>query len=161
MSGQAGMIPIDELYKEVLLDHYSDPRNADALQRPTVKVEGHNPVCGDEIKLSLQISEQGIIKEVCACTQGCCISVASGSMMAVELKGKSIEDAEKMIQSFRLMMSGDEVLESESGDFEALSGVKKFPVRIKCALLAWVALEQAIQETKGFSKKSVTTEGAE
>lgn len=152
------MINIEELYKDVLLDHYSNPRHTHVIPNPTVTAEGHNPVCGDEIHLSLQVDAEDIIQKVSVQTHGCSISVASGSIMAEELQGKTIEQAQMVIDLFQKMMSGGPVVESESGDFEALVGVKQFPVRIKCALLAWMTLDQAMKQYQGEHVQVVSTE---
>lgn len=157
----SGTPNINELYKEVILDHFSNPRNAHPLDHPTVSTEGHNPVCGDEIHLTLTIDSTGKITQIGATTQGCSISVASTSIMAEELEGKSLQEAEKYICRFKRMMGGGDIIESESGDFEALAGVKKFPVRIKCALLSWMTLEQAITQYRGGKTRIVSTEEGE
>jgi len=154
----SGAPNIEELYKEVILDHFSSPRNNDPISEPTVTTEGQNPVCGDEIHLTLKIDSYEKIEAIGANTQGCSISVASSSIMGEELEGKSVHEAEQYICQFKKMMSGGAIIESDSGDFEALAGVKKFPVRIKCAILAWMTLEQAINQYRGAMVRVVTTE---
>jgi nitrogen fixation protein NifU and related proteins len=149
---------IDELYKDVILDHYHDPRHSKLISEPTVVSEGKNPICGDEISLTIKVNEQDFIQSVGVNTTGCCISIASGSMMAEHIEGMSVERAKMTIEKFKKMMNGGPVVESESGDFEALSGISKFPVRIKCALLSWVTLSQALDQNIEYRNTVATTE---
>lgn len=137
---------LDELYREVILDHYRTPHGADAVDDPVVEVEGHNPLCGDELVMHLDIAD-GRIRGLHIDPRGCSISVASASMLAQQLEGASLEDALELKKTFQSVMKGAEWPEGfDPGDLEALEGVKKFPVRIKCALLAWMTLEQALAE---------------
>jgi nitrogen fixation NifU-like protein len=142
---------LEDLYREIILDHYKNPRNRGELEPPAVRAEGHNPLCGDEIQVYLQV-ENGIITDVKISGQGCSISQSSASMMSAAIKGKSIEDVRAIVARFRHMMSIDEDSDtppSDSvplGDLEALQGVVKFPVRIKCAVLAWNVLTQALDQ---------------
>lgn len=140
---------LEDLYREIILDHYKNPRNRGELDPPAVRAEGHNPLCGDEIQVYLQV-ENGLVADVKISGQGCSISQSSASMMSAAIKGKSIDDVRSLVARFRHMMSIDEDNEApidESvplGDLEALQGVVKFPVRIKCAVLAWNVLTQAL-----------------
>ena len=143
---------LEELYREVILDHYRSPRNRGALDAPTSHADGNNPLCGDEIHLDLIIAD-GVITEVGAVGQGCSISQSSASMMTDAIKGKTIEDVRDLTAKFKGMMdieSGEDPgLDNVRpgavlGDLEALQGVRKFPVRIKCANLAWTTLEEAL-----------------
>ncbi len=137
---------LDELYREVILDHYRSPHGAAAVDDPDVEVEGHNPLCGDELVMHLDIAD-GRIRGLHIDPRGCSISVASASMLAQQLEGASLEDALKLKKTFQAVMKGAEWPEGfDPGDLEALEGVKKFPVRIKCALLSWMTLEQALAE---------------
>jgi len=137
---------LDELYREVILDHYRNPHGATAVEHPTVEVEGHNPLCGDELHLHLDVAD-GKIRAVHIDARGCSISVASASMLAQQLEGASLHDAIELKKTFQAVMKGGEWPEGfDPGDLEALEGVKNFPVRIKCALLAWMTLEQALAD---------------
>jgi nitrogen fixation protein NifU and related proteins len=152
---------LEDLYREIILDHYRSPRNRGELPTPPAqKSEGFNPLCGDEVVLYLQV-EDGVVVDVKIEGQGCSISQASTSMMSAAIKGKTVEEARKLISAFKALMSIHESkLEGESdgadlqaeldgvtlGDLEALQGVVKFPVRIKCATLAWNTLQQGLDE---------------
>jgi nitrogen fixation protein NifU and related proteins len=135
---------LGSLYKEVILEHYRKPRNKSELEDPDVEIHMQNPVCGDEIKLQLKVSG-GVIEDVRFVGQGCSISQASASMMTDRLKGRSLEDADALSARFTQMMRGDEeaARDKELGDMRALAGVAKFPVRVKCAMLVWDALQEA------------------
>lgn len=138
---------LDDLYREVILDHYRTPHGADAIDNPAVKVEGFNPLCGDELVMELSIDDDGRISELHIEPNGCSISVASASMLAQQLTGKTLEDAIALKETFKSVMRGENWPEGQDfGDLEALEGVKNFPVRIKCALLAWMTLEQALAQ---------------
>lgn len=129
----------DDLYRETILDHYHNPRNHGEIDHPTAKVEGVNPLCGDELTLYLTVKD-GKIEDVKLTAKGCSINTASGSMMSELLLGKSVEEANQIVDLFKRMMldKKEEVdLPDELEDLEALRGVKKYPVRIKCALLPW------------------------
>lgn len=136
----------DELYRETILDHYHHPRNHGVISNPTVRVEGVNPLCGDEVTLYMTV-DGGKIADLKLEAKGCSINMASGSMMTEAVIGKSLDSAQQSVETFKkLMMSKDEVLlPEELEDLEALEGVKKYPVRIKCALLPWNTLVEAMQ----------------
>jgi nitrogen fixation NifU-like protein len=139
---------LDYLYREVILDHYRSPRNQKSLPNADVKAEGFNPFCGDEITVALALDGDGRIQDVSFKGRGCSISQASASMMSEALKGKTLEEAEAISAQFRTMMQGKELPESQKAELEeleALQGVCKFPVRIKCALLGWATLVEGIQ----------------
>ncbi|MFS8580163.1 MAG: SUF system NifU family Fe-S cluster assembly protein [Novibacillus thermophilus] len=137
---------LDDLYRRVIMDHYQKPRNRGTLEDDAVSVELNNPTCGDRISLQMRV-EDGIIKEAKFPGEGCSISLASASMMTEAVKGLKVEEALDLSRMFSQMMQGKEVdferfpLE----DIEALQGVSKFPARIKCATLAWKALEQGVE----------------
>jgi nitrogen fixation NifU-like protein len=141
---------LNSLYQQLILDHYRKPRNRGELKDKTVEIHMANPVCGDEIKLQLKI-EGDCIVEAKHVGQGCSISQAAVSMMTSLIKGKALSEAEGVAERFTEMMHGDEEAAKDKamGDLRALQGVAKFPVRIKCALLAFDALQEAIKETRG------------
>src|SRR5437867_6225561 len=144
----------DELYRETILDHYHNPRNQGTIEAATVKVEGVNPMCGDEVTLYLNVADDSI-SDIKLDAHGCSINMASGSMMSEAVKGQSLENANGVINTFKTMMlNKDQVvlLPEELEDLEALEGVKKYPVRIKCALLPWNTLLEAIQTVQSDSK---------
>lgn len=137
----------DELYRETILDHYHNPRNQGELQGEQVlSVEGVNPLCGDEIMLFLKV-EDGKIQDISIKSRGCSINTASCSMMTEAIKGQSVEHAQQLIDQFKGMMTKQEeqTLPEEFEEIEALQGVKKYPVRIKCALLPWTTLIEGIR----------------
>lgn len=140
---------LEDLYREIILDHYRTPRNRGALETPpAVVAQGHNPLCGDEIQVYLLV-EDGVVRDVKVGGQGCSISQSSASMMTQAVKGKPVADAHRVLDAFRRMMGLEVDGEPEDvnlGDLEALQGVVKFPVRIKCATLAWTTLAQAMEE---------------
>lgn len=140
---------LNSLYQQLILDHYRKPRNKGELPEKTIEIHMNNPVCGDDIRLQLQI-EDNVIVDARHVGHGCSISQASVSMMTNLLKGKPLEEAEGLAARFTAMMHGDEepARDKTMGDLRALQGVSKFPVRIKCALLAFDTLQEAIKKTK-------------
>ena len=140
--------PLNSLYQQLILEHYRKPRNRGELPDKTVEVHMLNPVCGDEIRLQMKI-EDDVIRAVRFAGQGCSISQASVSMMTGILEGKRVEDADALAARFTAMMKGDASAASDRslGDLRALQGVSKFPVRIKCALLAFDALLEALKKS--------------
>ena len=143
-------LSLTSLYQQLILEHYRKPRNKGELPEKTVEIHMANPVCGDEIRLQLQIDGDRIV-EARHVGQGCSISQAAVSMMTHLLKEKSLSEAEALAERFTAMMHGNEEVARDRtmGDLRALQGVSKFPVRIKCALLAFDALQEAIKETRG------------
>ena len=161
------MAGLEDLYREIILDHYRNPRNRGELPSPPARrVEGFNPLCGDEIVIYLDV-EDGRIADLRIGGQGCSISQSSASMMSSAVKGKTVDEARALIRAFKGMMSIHESrLDADGdgsdqdgagmagtdgntpalGDLEALQGVVKFPVRIKCATLSWNALVQGLNE---------------
>ena len=138
---------IDSIYKEVILDHHKDPRNYGALEGADVSAEGYNPVCGDRILLQLKLTpDRHQISQCRFKGEGCSICLASASIMTEEIQGSSLENAKNQIENFRQLMQGTRSPEEFEGDVEALAGVRNFPVRIKCALLAWTSLKDAIEK---------------
>jgi nitrogen fixation NifU-like protein len=151
---------LEDLYREIILDHYRTPRNRGELPAPpAVVAQGHNPLCGDEITVYLQVDDD-VVSDIRVGGQGCSISQSSASMMSQAIKGRSVVDVRALVRRFKGMMSiedvadgdgGDEDLDAASddvklGDLEALQGVVKFPVRIKCATLAWNTLLEALDK---------------
>jgi nitrogen fixation NifU-like protein len=147
---------LEDLYREIILDHYRSPRNRGELPTPPAAVaRGHNPLCGDEITVYLQV-EGDLVADVKVGGQGCSISQSSASMMTQAIKGQSVDEVRALIRRFKGMMSvdegdeenvdgnGDSAPAPSLGDLEALQGVVKFPVRIKCATLAWNTLLDAL-----------------
>ncbi len=138
---------MDDLYREIILDHYRSPRNQQELEEVDIETEGINPFCGDEVYLKMKLAD-GLVNGVSFRGVGCSISQASASMLTEAIKGKSLDEAEGIYLLFRDMMQGkdpsDEELEA-MGEVESLAGVKKFPIRIKCAMLSWAALEEGIK----------------
>ncbi|GKV69967.1 zinc-dependent sulfurtransferase SufU [Sporosarcina sp. NCCP-2716] len=135
---------LDQLYRSVIMDHYKTPRNKGVLEGSNVTIDMNNPTCGDVIHLTLQV-EDDIVKDAKFEGEGCSISMASASMMTQLVKGKNKEEAIFAAHAFSDMMLGKEVDESvDFGDIEALTGVAKFPARIKCATLPWKAMEKGI-----------------
>jgi nitrogen fixation NifU-like protein len=140
---------LDELYRELILDHYRNPRNRVPLESPAVVAEGYNPLCGDEVELRLNV-EGDVISDVSFTGRGCSISQASGSMLTEAVKGKTVAQARALIALFtRMMTDPDFVSEEDVGDLEALQGVAKYPVRVKCATLAWHALQDGLDRHDG------------
>ncbi len=138
---------LNDLYRDIILDHYRQPRNRGKLPEAGLSGEGYNPLCGDEVTLRL-IVENGKVRQVMFEGRGCSISQASTSMMTEIIKGKTIDEVREMIELFKAMMTKDQPAAPELGDLEALEGVRKFPVRIKCATLAWNVLQDLINRQK-------------
>ncbi len=154
------MANLDDLYREIILDHYRSPRNRGELSSPSVvRAEGYNPLCGDELVVYLDLRD-GVLVDVKLTGHGCSISQASSSMMSAAVKGKTIDEVREVIASFKRMMTLhqsalDEQVEPvvadvrTMGELAALQGVVKFPVRIKCATLAWNTLSQGLDDAYG------------
>ena len=158
------MSGLEDLYREIILDHYRNPRNRGELEvPPAVQAVGFNPLCGDEVIVYLEV-RYGVICEVSTAGQGCSISQSSASMMSTAVKGRTVSEVRQLVRAFKTMMSihgsgiggrGDDLHDEDGngngdvklGDLEALRGVVKFPVRIKCATLSWNTLVQALDET--------------
>ena len=138
---------LDELYREIILDHYRRPHNDQPLAEPSIVADGVNPFCGDETHIQIDLDSDGRVAQVGVQGRGCSISQSSGSLMSDLLKGKNVEEMEELAELFRQMMQGNPL--SEEGrqrlrDAEVLEGVRKFPVRVKCALLAWMTLLEGL-----------------
>jgi len=149
---------LEDLYREIILDHYRTPRNRGELDPPAIRTEGHNPLCGDEITVFLDVDtssgtgDDAVVRDVKIGGQGCSISQSSASMMSAAILGTSVGETKALLRRFKAMMGiedaelhdGDD--DADLGDLEALQGVVKFPVRIKCAVLGWNTLASAIDE---------------
>lgn len=159
------MSGLEDLYREIILDHYRSPRNKGELPTPPAhRVEGFNPLCGDEIVVYLDMDEDGIITDIKIGGQGCSISQSAASMMSVAVKGHTVDEARSLVKAFKSKMSiheteiGGDGTEAEAdeepvepvnlGDLDALRGVVKFPARIKCATLSFNTLTQAIDQAQ-------------
>jgi nitrogen fixation NifU-like protein len=141
-------LALEELYKEVILDHYKSPRNKRDVPGAELSCSKNNPLCGDEITIHAHLMD-GRVADVAFEGRGCSISQASASMLTEAVMGKPVEEAEKLAAEFRSMMEGKlEPDEEEFGDLVALKGVVKYPVRIKCAVLAWDVLQEALSGAK-------------
>jgi len=140
------MSEFDDLYQAIILDHYRAPRNRGTIPDANVRVDGKNPLCGDEVHLELRVDGDGRIADIKSSGHGCSISQASISIMTEMLKGRSLAEGKKLLESVRAMLKGGEVDEEALGELVALKGVSKFPVRIKCALLSWTTFELAMAE---------------
>ncbi len=149
------MPELDDLYQEIILDHNRRPRNYGVLTGATNHAEGHNPLCGDEVTVYLNL-EGDVIREITFAGQGCAISKASASLMTTRLKGKSLTEARALMRDVHELLTGPEresLPLDELGDLAALAGVRKFAVRVKCAALAWRTFEAALDK-----RDEVTTE---
>lgn len=132
-----------ELYQEVILDHNRSPRNFHAMPEADHVAEGHNPLCGDQLKLYVRV-ENGIVSDASFVGHGCAISTASASLMTEAVKGQSVEDVEALFQDFHALLTGEPPAGRDFGKLEVLAGVREFPVRVKCATLAWHTLHNAL-----------------
>ena len=140
---------LDQLYRSVIMDHYKNPRNKGALEENSVTIDMNNPTCGDRIHLTLKL-EDGVVQDAKFDGEGCSISMSSASMMTQIIKGKKLDEALELAEIFSKMMTGEEFDDEkyDLGDVEALQGVSQFPARIKCATLAWKAMEKGVQSEK-------------
>ncbi|MFN3412968.1 MAG: Fe-S cluster assembly sulfur transfer protein SufU [Thermoanaerobaculum sp.] len=152
-------VQLDELYREVVMDHFRRPRGRQPLSKVDVAAKGFNPVCGDEVEVALELAGE-TIAQAQVISRGCAICTASASMMAEVLPGKPLSQAEADAEEFRQVMHGKPFPQDRDlGDLEALEGVKHFPVRVKCALLPWMTLKDAIAAfRRGESQAETTTE---
>jgi nitrogen fixation NifU-like protein len=150
------MSELDELYQEVILDHNKSPRNFRTIENADRKAQGYNPLCGDQLTVYLKL-ENGMIKDISFQGSGCAISKASASMMTAELKGKTETQAQELFENVHKMLTGESKAQDRGksvGKLEILSGVCKFPARVKCASLAWHTVNSALKE----AAKIATTE---
>lgn len=156
--------PLDDMYRDIIMDHFRSPRGKKLLQQVDIESQGSNPACGDELEMQVELDE-GSVKDIHVGCRGCAISVASGSMLAEIIKGRPLEEARRIAELVRKMLKGEDVdLPDDLGDIDALQGVRQFPVRIKCALLSWVTLIEGLNSfERGQAKTDTpsTTEGGE
>ena len=137
---------LDELYREVILDHFKNPTHSGELPGAQIKVDGANPLCGDEMTFHLAM-KNGHIEQVRFRGKGCAISQAAASMLAQQIEGKTTNEVTRIIETMKALMQGQDPDPSvDLGDLEALAGVRKFPVRIKCAALSWNIIEQGLED---------------
>jgi nitrogen fixation NifU-like protein len=139
-------VSMQDLSREIILDHYQNPRNQGRLEHPTLANRGYNPICGDDIELSVNIDEQDDrIREIGFVAHGCSISTASASMMTEVMKNRTLAEAEASVEQFTQQMSDRDLTPRELEDeLDALQGVKKYPARVKCALLPWTTLRETV-----------------
>jgi nitrogen fixation NifU-like protein len=139
---------LDDLYRDVILDHCRNPRNRPRLEAPDIEARAVNPFCGDEIDLQIRLDERGRVARVGLQSAGCSINQASGSLLSEAIIGKTLDELEALSATFTAMMRGpaDGEAPETLGDLKAMSGVRRFPVRIKCALLAWSALQEVLPQ---------------
>ncbi|PJA27794.1 MAG: SUF system NifU family Fe-S cluster assembly protein [candidate division Zixibacteria bacterium CG_4_9_14_3_um_filter_46_8] len=150
---------LDALYRDILMDHYRNPRGKRKLLNPEIHNHGENPLCGDELEMEIKIDGDRVADIYVSCA-GCAVSVSSGSMLAEIIKGKSLAEVKRIARAVKAMLTGGEVIdEIELGDLEVLEGVKKFPVRVKCALLSWATLVNSLESYEhGLETKVSSTE---
>lgn len=140
---------LDDLYQAVILDHYRRPRNQGLLPDPDLRSEGFNPFCGDQVILTMTLDGAGRIDAVGFEGEGCSISQASASMLTAHIQGRTLDEAESLVRTFKGVMQGEETDpedEERLGEIAALQGVREFPIRVKCALLGWTTLQDAIAD---------------
>lgn len=138
------MATMEELYQSVIIDHDRSPRNFRRLDAPSHHAEGTNPLCGDEVSLDMQVDADGLITDIGFQGRGCAISRASASMMTAALKGKTTSEAKELFEKFHALMTGGTVDANELGKLAAFHGLAEFPMRVKCATLAWHAMKSAL-----------------
>jgi nitrogen fixation NifU-like protein len=137
---------LDDLYRDIIIDHYRHPRHKGHLASPSATHEGLNPLCGDEVTIEVLVQD-GRVADVAYMGSGCSISQSSATMLTEAVYGKTVAEARAVIEEFTGLMRGNEDVDAEAlGDLEAMTGVRKFPTRIKCATLAWHTLEEALTE---------------
>ncbi len=140
----------DGLYGDLILEHFRNPRNRKPVADAQLEAEEFNPFCGDRVQLQIKLDDENRVCEVSALSEGCSIIQASASMMSDYLNGKSLDEIEDLAERFRQMMRGNAEDSADSlGDLQAFEVVRQYPVRIKCALLPWTALEEGVQAYRG------------
>jgi nitrogen fixation NifU-like protein len=148
---------LSDLYRDILMDHYKYPRGKKTIEHPDIENEGKNPLCGDSITVQVKL-DNNKIEDIGVDCVGCAICTASGSMLADIIAGKSIDEVKEIARVVKHMLKGEEYeTDLELGDIEALEGVKKFPVRIKCALLSWTTLANSLKAWESGKKQETTT----
>ena len=151
-ASNAPKLPLEDLYQEVILDHNRRPRNFKALEPCTAHCHAYNPLCGDDYDIFVSLDAAGVVQDIAFTGKGCAISKASGSMMTAKVKGKSVEEARRIKEAFLGLVTRDEPVSAETeaalGSLSIFRGVKKYPIRVKCATLVWHALEEVFQKIK-------------
>ena len=150
------MSDLQDLYQDMILDHYKNPRNNRKPDPTTHSAKGYNPLCGDKVEVAVQVDDENRITDVGFVGDGCAISKASASMLTTALKGKTVDEAERMFNGVHHMLTGEPMSDEEEanlGKLEVLSGVCQFPMRVKCATLAWHTFHNALH-----GKSEVSTE---
>ena len=139
---------LTDLYQEIILDHSKNPKNFGVLDRYTCTAEGNNPMCGDQLTVYVNVKDN-IVSDVSYRARGCAISVASASIMSQMIKGKKLEEVNILFDKFHRLCMGEDIEEDEDTEtLQALSGVSKFPTRVKCATMSWHAVKEAIHDEK-------------
>ena len=149
----------EEFYKDIILEHFRYPSHCGHLSNPSIKQEGVNRSCGDEVEIELLVEDKKI-KDIRVNSRGCSISVASGSMMADAIEGMSISEAKDLIQKFKAMVVEGNIIaieEEKLEDLKALEGVHRYPIRVKCATLVWSTLQEALKDIENRQKNSLVT----
>ncbi|HXS94892.1 MAG TPA: SUF system NifU family Fe-S cluster assembly protein [Candidatus Limnocylindrales bacterium] len=148
---------VHDLYQEIILDHSKRPRNCHSMDDATRKAEGYNPLCGDKLKLFLKM-ESDVVKDVSFVGSGCAISTASASLMTEALKGKTRDEALKLLDRFHDLLTTDTPVSNELGKLVVFCGVRDYPARVKCATLAWHTLKSALMAAEPEAEPVVSTE---
>jgi len=138
------MSATDDMYQSVIIDHDRSPRNFRHIEAPSHHAEGHNPLCGDNVQVELQVGEDGRITDIAFQGSGCAISRASASLMTATLKGKTTAEAQELFDGFHALLTGGKVDAASLGKLVVFKGVGEFPMRVKCATLAWHAMKEAL-----------------
>lgn len=146
------MSTMAELYQSVIVEHDRSPRNYRNLPAPSGRAEGRNPLCGDELSVELQVDAQGRIADIGFQGRGCAISRASASLMTTALLGKTTAEARELFERFHALVTGTAVDAATLGKLEAFRGVAEFPMRVKCATLAWHAMKQALDQQRSTQR---------
>ena len=142
------MATLNELYQSVIIEHDRSPRNFRILVAPTHRAEGWNPLCGDEVSLELQVDSAGRISDVAFQGRGCAVSKASASMLTTAVQGKTVAEARELFAGFHGLLTGVPVPGARLGKLEVFAGLAAYPMRVKCATLAWHAMKQALDQQK-------------
>lgn len=148
-----------ELYQEVILDHSRHPRHYGAMPAPSHKAEGYNPLCGDRVSVYLKLDADGRVADIAFEGKGCAISQASASMMTSLLKGRTRADAEKLMEGFLHLVKGEDapgLTDDDRETLEVMGGISEFPMRVKCATLAWHTFRNAVEEGKSAVEEGAT-----
>ena len=148
------MIPLDDMYREVIMEHFRAPRGKKPLDESNVSSHGHNPSCGDEIDMQVMVKDNRLEKIHVDC-KGCAISIASASILAETLEGKTFGEVLKIAATVKALLKGEiDEVDEELGDIDSLAGVRQFPVRVKCALLSWVTLVEGLKNFEAGNDES-------